>query len=95
MYWTENNKKKITDEQPVNWYSKSSADLELTSYVLLAKMQDNVDKQISEVVPIAKWINSQRNSLGGFHSTQVNFHLIYSENKSIIYKRSVIFRIQL
>jgi len=75
LYWTENNKKKEKeDEQVPYWYSKSSADLELTSYVLLSKMLGNVDKQIGEVVPIAKWINSQRNSLGGFHSTQVNFY---------------------
>ena len=76
MYWTENNKKKEQEDEQVSyWYSKSSADLELTAYVLLSKMQGNVDKQIREVVSIAKWINSQRNSLGGFHSTQVSPYL--------------------
>lgn len=47
-----------------------SADLELTSYILLAKMLNKMN-ETRKLLPIVKWINEQRNSLGGFYSTQV------------------------
>lgn len=50
--------------------SKSSSALEITSYVLLSKLQDLKKQDVDKVVLISKWINSQRNSLGGFYSTQ-------------------------
>jgi hypothetical protein len=55
-YWTE--------------YSQSS-DIELTSYILLAKLVNFKNDDAASMIPIVKWINSQRNSLGGFYSTQV------------------------
>ena len=48
-----------------------SADLEITSYVLLAKIYGLKEgDKLGDAISIAKWINSQRNSLGGFYSTQ-------------------------
>ena len=67
-YWRENNEKK--DENL--YYTPQSADIELTSYILLAKLENNQKSKAASLIPIVKWINSQRNSLGGFYSTQVN-----------------------
>ena len=47
-----------------------SADLEITAYVLLAKLHRHAEKDLAELVSVARWINTQRNSLGGFYSTQ-------------------------
>lgn len=64
-YWAE------TSEKNTGKLSKS-ADLEITAYVLLAKLYDSQEKQesVNQIISITKWINSQRNSLGGFYSTQ-------------------------
>ena len=64
-YWTE------TSEKNTDKLSKS-AELEITAYVLLAKLYNSQEKQenVNEIISITKWINSQRNSLGGFYSTQ-------------------------
>jgi hypothetical protein len=53
-YWTE---------------SSHSSDIELTSYILLAKLVNFKNDDAASMVPIVKWINSQRNSLCGFYST--------------------------
>jgi hypothetical protein len=66
-YWRENSEKK--DENVL--YAPQSADIELTSYILLAKLENFSKSQATLLIPIVKWINSQRNSLGGFYSTQV------------------------
>lgn len=64
-YWTE------TSEINTGKLSKS-ADLEITAYVLLAKLYNSQETQesVNQIISITKWINSQRNSLGGFYSTQ-------------------------
>lgn len=52
--------------------SHGTADIELTSYILLAKLENYNQTDAASYIPIVKWINSQRNSLGGFYSTQVS-----------------------
>ncbi len=48
-----------------------SANLEITAYVLLAKLHNfQPGNKLGDMPLIVKWINSQRNSLGGFYSTQ-------------------------
>ena len=69
-YWTESGEKKSTSETP-RWHMTQSADLEITSYILLSKLYNYKNDDLPSIVPIAKWINSQRNSMGGFYSTQV------------------------
>ncbi len=66
IYWQE------ADQQTGDMFSESkSADLEITSYVLLAKLYGFKEgEKLGDAMSIAKWINSQRNSLGGFYSTQ-------------------------
>ena len=82
IYWTD--KTNDTNKQEKFYSTKNSADLEITSYVLLSKLHDLKIKNMNDVIQIAKWINSQRNSLGGFYSTQVKINLIWSTHKFLI-----------
>ncbi len=63
IYWSEINSPKQSN------LNTKAADLETTAYILLAKLLSN--QNINTIVSITKWINSQRNSFGGFYSTQV------------------------
>lgn len=61
-YW------KTEDTNKVATYRQSaSTGIELASYILLAYTHQGM---IEKGIPIMKWLMSQRNSLGGFHSTQ-------------------------
>jgi len=51
--------------------SSSSANVEMTSYVLLATLHGLDQSEASSVLPIVRWLTTQRNSHGGFSSTQV------------------------
>ena len=66
-YW-----KSKPDEDTGKWtspYGKPKTyDVELASYVLLVYAEK---KDLTEALPIAKWLLSQRNAQGGFASTQV------------------------
>ena len=65
MYWTEQNKP-----------TKSSAKVETTAYALLAILheQNDTNSVVSdEIMDIIRWLTKQRNSYGGFSSTQVRF----------------------
>ncbi|XP_011212289.2 CD109 antigen [Bactrocera dorsalis] len=64
-WWT--NKK----EKPSNlwWRWAFSNDVEITSYVLLTLFETG-KTTIDEVLPIIRWLVAQRNSYGGFSSTQ-------------------------
>ncbi|XP_051162274.1 thioester-containing protein 1 allele S3 isoform X1 [Leptopilina boulardi] len=54
------------DKNP--WYSlPRSVDVEMTSYVLLTYLQKNL---VTDAIPLMKWLVTQRNSEGGFASTQ-------------------------
>lgn len=48
-------------------WQPSSLDIEVAAYVLLSHF---LQQQISEGIPIMRWLSRQRNSLGGFASTQ-------------------------
>ncbi|XP_018414407.1 PREDICTED: CD109 antigen [Nanorana parkeri] len=57
-----------SDVQTVSgWWQPSSIDIETTSYVLLSHVIQN---QMAEGIAVMKWLSQQRNSLGGFSSTQ-------------------------
>ena len=68
LYWQEKKEKEVNEE---NIYSRArSTDIEQTSYVLLAMMEMEGEKSIDKVVPIVRWLSKQRNTLGGWSSTQ-------------------------
>ncbi|XP_055965928.1 CD109 antigen [Sorex fumeus] len=53
-------------EHPDSW-QPSSQDIEVSAYALLSHF---LQHQVSEGIPIMRWLSRQRNSLGGFVSTQ-------------------------
>lgn len=67
MYWKE---WKTKSSSETLYESNQAADLEITSYIMLSKLFNLDKRELANVVPISRWINSNRNSLGGFYSTQ-------------------------
>jgi len=51
--------------------TNAAADVEMTSYVLLATLHGLDQSRASTVLPIVRWLSAQRNGYGGFSSTQV------------------------
>ena len=70
LHWTEDTKQPATLDTPWfrPYYRPRSADIEMTSYALLVYAH-RADRQNG--LPIARWLAQQRNSLGGYSSTQV------------------------
>ena len=69
LHWTEESSEKKKPEQWFRpYYQPRSADIEITSYALLVYAHRG-EKQNG--LPIARWLAQQRNSLGGYSSTQV------------------------
>lgn len=69
--------KAISQGGLTHWESGSSdgarspaASVEMTSYVLLATLHGLDQSQVTSVLPIVRWLSTQRNSYGGFSSTQ-------------------------
>ncbi|XP_017476754.1 PREDICTED: CD109 antigen-like isoform X2 [Rhagoletis zephyria] len=51
------------------WRWSSSSDVEITSYVLLTLFESG-KATVDDVLPVIRWLVAQRNSYGGFASTQ-------------------------
>lgn len=51
------------------WRWIPNGDVEITSYALLTLLADKL-VEVDELLPIVKWLVAQRNSYGGFISTQ-------------------------
>ncbi|XP_070496240.1 CD109 antigen-like [Chironomus tepperi] len=62
-YW----KKEIVDDEGRMYRHRSILNVEITSYAMLAFIIAGHDQQL---IPIMKWLVSQRNHRGGFQSTQ-------------------------
>ncbi|XP_058980585.1 CD109 antigen [Musca domestica] len=60
-------------ENNLKWWSNSTEynnnNIEVTSYILQSMLEMEA-QQLGDIVPIIKWLISQRNNLGGFDSTQ-------------------------
>lgn len=70
-YWTRNNEEEATPEPySWRWYRAPSAEIEITSYVLLATIIGEQENAVVNAQPIVMWLTKQRNELGGFSSTQ-------------------------
>ena len=70
MYWQEKQEDSKPNANPWwrPYYRPRSADIEITAYALLAF---SLNKDISAGLSISRWLSQQRNSLGGYSSTQV------------------------
>ena len=72
MYWTGRNKPMVSQYR--YYYYRSSAEVEMTAYALLAILHEHDDANsvvTDEAMDIVRWLSKQRNSYGGFASTQV------------------------
>jgi alpha-2-macroglobulin len=73
VYWSrdaEPEEEKPRD--PWDMYSRApSAEVEMTSYALLAYTVGNQPEAVINGKPIVMWLSKQRNPQGGFSSTQV------------------------
>ena len=58
-------------EKELQWWSNgdSSKDVEITSYIMLAKLESE-SEAVDKMLPVLKWLISKRNSNGGFSYTQ-------------------------
>lgn len=65
-WWTKNTKTDKEETQRL-WYHPKSKDVEITSYLLMVLLEE---APAEESLPIIKWLIAQRNSNGGFSSTQ-------------------------
>ena len=61
----------------VTGLAAAAVDVEMTSYVLLATLNGVDQSRVSSALPIVRWLSAQRNSNGGFSSTQV-YRRIYT-----------------
>ena len=75
-YWLADN-----TTTPTDGHEATPLDIEITAYVLLSLMKEHSRTDIIEGSKIVRWLTLQRNSYGGFKSTQViskfNFSLNY------------------
>lgn len=75
IYWSRYPQPKEQSQDFLNFSYKhaSSAEVEMTSYALLALTIGSQSIAAGFIVPIVMWLTRQRNAQGGFSSTQVLF----------------------
>lgn len=71
VYWSRDPQPKKESQADFFYKHASSAEVEMTSYALLAFTVGNQSGAVSYSRPIAMWLITQRNAQGGFSSTQV------------------------
>jgi len=96
IYWQEKQGSHKPNDNPWlrPYYRPRSADIEITAYALLAYSRE---KDISVGLSIARWLSQQRNSLGGYSSTQdtvIGLQAL-SEFAELIYSPDIDFTVQL
>lgn len=70
-YW----KRQGEQPKPVNswyYYAAPSAEVEMTSYALLATLEYYKNDSVAMGQPIAFWLSNQQSAFGGYSSTQVS-----------------------
>lgn len=71
VYWSRDSEPKEEPTSPWGYYRAPSAEVEMTSYALLAYTVGNQPEAVINSKPIVMWLSKQRNAQGGFSSTQV------------------------
>ncbi|KAH3834858.1 hypothetical protein DPMN_108191 [Dreissena polymorpha] len=71
VHWERDNAEKVPASE-MWWYRASSAEVVMTAYVMMSMLTSSGGAY--ETAPIVQWLTRQRNSYGGFSSTQVTFH---------------------
>ncbi|KAG8430846.1 hypothetical protein GDO86_019896, partial [Hymenochirus boettgeri] len=67
LYWGRGPATEVSDFPP--WHRAPSAEVEITSYVLLAMLSGR-NKDLDKASEIVNWLSKQQNPYGGFSSTQ-------------------------
>lgn len=96
IYWQKKQESHLPNDNPWlrPYYRPRSADIEITAYALLAFTHE---KDIGVGLGISRWLSQQRNSLGGYSSTQdtvIGLQAL-SEFAELIYTPDVDFTLQL
>lgn len=73
VYWSRDPEPKKKSQADFFYKHASSAEVEMTSYALLAFTAGNQSDAVRYSRPIVMWLITQRNAQGGFSSTQVFF----------------------
>ena len=83
MYWQEKQDTHKPNDNPwlLPYYRPRSADIEITAYALLAYSNE---KDFNVGLSISRWLSQQRNSLGGYSSTQVHHNAILFVKQHIV-----------
>lgn len=71
VYWSRDSEIEEKPTTPWGYYRAPSAEVEMTSYALLAYTVGNQPEAVINSKPIVMWLSKQRNAQGGFSSTQV------------------------
>lgn len=71
VYWSRDSEPEEKPTTPWGYYRAPSAEVEMTSYALLAYTVGNQPEAVINSKPIVMWLSKQRNAQGGFSSTQV------------------------
>lgn len=70
VYWSRDSEPEEKPTTPWGYYRAPSAEVEMTSYALLAYTVGNQPEAVINSKPIVMWLSKQRNAQGGFSSTQ-------------------------
>ncbi|XP_060595045.1 alpha-2-macroglobulin-like [Ruditapes philippinarum] len=70
VHWQRGDKEVAETNDKFYWYRAPSAEVEMTSYILLSMLAQGHDV-IGDAQAIVQWLSQQRNPYGGFSSTQV------------------------
>ncbi|KAL3865695.1 hypothetical protein ACJMK2_043057 [Sinanodonta woodiana] len=69
-YWSQEEKKRDKTDEGYFYWRAPSAEVEMTAYVLMAKIALEQAGAVTQAQPIVQWLTQQRNAYGGFSSTQ-------------------------
>jgi hypothetical protein len=70
VHWQRGDEEEAETNDNFYWYRAPSAEVEMTSYILLSMLAQGHDV-IGDAQAIVQWLSQQRNPYGGFSSTQV------------------------
>nr|ACF39935.1 alpha2-macroglobulin [Cristaria plicata] len=69
-HWSQEEKEADKTDKGYFYWRAPSAEVEMTAYVLMAKIALEQTGAVSQAQPIVQWLTQQRNAYGGFSSTQ-------------------------
>lgn len=76
LYWTDTvGNGRVSRSNPTS--------IEITSYMLLTYITIG-EARLADVIKITKWLKTQQNSFGGYHSTQVKSCLLMEYSRSCL-----------